>query len=262
MDTRLEKILSMKRPTYDWDGNLVQDEWAGFVRDLLPAGTQALKDRHGNLMAFVFQQGSPETPVLFSCHVDTVHNTCGVQTIVQNGNLAQTVDGECLGADDGAGLWLLLSMIDHGVPGAYIFHFGEEVGCIGSRWMAHHRADWLQGFDVAISFDRPNCSDVVTHLCGKKACDDEFAAKLSLQLNAHLPTTYSVSPSAQGGMTDIYHYIGLIKRCTNISVGYTRQHSPNETLDVDYLMGLRDACLMGLVASHEFPRVILQAVAS
>ena len=38
-----------------------------------------------------------------------------------------------LGADDKAGMVILLYMIEKKIPGLYYFFIGEEVGCIGSN---------------------------------------------------------------------------------------------------------------------------------
>jgi hypothetical protein len=43
---------------------------------------------------------------------------------------------ECLGADCAAGVALMVSMIHARVPGYYVFHDGEEQGCLGSRFLA------------------------------------------------------------------------------------------------------------------------------
>ena len=39
-----------------------------------------------------------------------------------------------------AGIWLLLEMIDAGVPGVYALHYGEERGGVGSSGLAEHHA--------------------------------------------------------------------------------------------------------------------------
>lgn len=251
MDTVLNSILSLKRPTFTNQTSIAQESWSTEIKRLLPDSTIEMRDKYGNLMAYVYQQSHSFNPVLYVCHLDTVHRSTGAQLLSLQGTLLKSLDGECLGADDGAGVWLMLSMIEQQIPGAYLFHFAEEVGCYGSQWMYRNHADWLSRFETAISFDRPYCSDVVTHLCGRRACDDYFAFELADALSGHLPSEYLLSPSATGGMTDVFHYIGLIRRCTNISVGYTRQHSPAETLDLKYLMGLRDACL-SVFSRNEF----------
>jgi hypothetical protein len=68
-----------------------------------------------------------------------------------------------LGADDGAGIALLLRMIDNKIPGSYIFHLREEIGGTCAKGMAMHHSDFLVKFDRAITFDRRrNCSAQVS----------------------------------------------------------------------------------------------------
>lgn len=231
----LHDLLTLKRPS------LQQALWLDEVRTWLPDGCESHVDDDGDVMAFSITLGE-SAATLYCCHLDTVHHATGRQTLKQGdrpGTL-QTADGECLGADDGAGIWLLLEMIEEGVPGTYLFHLGEESGCIGSRWMSVHRRTWLRRFDRAISFDRPGTTDVITHLCGQRACTPGFALDVSLELTQRLPG-YELAPSNQGGSTDVRCYIGLIPECTNISIGYHRQHTSHEWLDETYLWALRDA---------------------
>ncbi len=185
-------------------------------------------------------------PTLFACHLDTVHTHSGYQQVRalrgRSGAL-HTPDGECLGADDGAGIWLMLEMIAAHVPGTYVFHVGEERGCQGSRWLAAHHHDWLAQFQRAIGFDRPGTTDVVSHFAGTRGCSPAFVMDLSCQLSAHLTGGYELAPCRTGGLTDVRHYIDLIPECTNISVGYHQQHRREEWLDVTYLTALRWAVL-------------------
>lgn len=233
----LTEILSFKRPT------LMQESWLPEVISWLPEDIEVHKSNDGEIMAISMEMG-PSPATLYSCHLDTVHHKLGRQVLMR-GERAGTLQGfdtECLGADDGAGIWLLLQMIEAKVPGGYVFHLGEEDGCIGSRWMARERKDWLQSFERCISFDRPGTSDVVTHFRGKRGCSPGFALTLALELTMRMPG-YFLSPCSGGGATDVMHYIGIIDECTNISIGYHRQHTPAESLDVNYLEALRDAIL-------------------
>jgi hypothetical protein len=183
--------------------------------------------------------------VLFACHLDTVHATNGYQRVHRQRDRAHalhTPDGECLGADDGAGIWLMLEMIEAGVPGTYVFHLDEERGCRGSRWLATHRRGWLRGFRWAIGFDRPGTSDVVTHFGGTRGCSPGFALDLAWALSSRL-SGYELAPCRTGGITDVRQYIGLIPECTNLSIGYHCQHRRAEWLDQRYLGNLRDAVI-------------------
>jgi len=46
------------------------------------------------------------------------------------------------------------------------------------------------------------------------------------------------APDDTGSYTDTAEFIGVIPECTNISVGYEREHSANETLNLDHFLDL------------------------
>lgn len=187
---------------------------------------------------------------MFSAHVDTVHGYEGRQIISYDSEMeiihkptkhaAQW--GDCLGADDGAGIWLLLQMLEAGVPGVYVFHYGEEKGGVGSSGIASDFPDFLRKFDRAIAFDRKGTTDIITHQAGGRCCSDEFAKTLAGELNA-VGQKLSMAPDNGGIFTDTANYIEVIPECTNISCGYEGAHGPSEYVDVEYLFRLRDALL-------------------
>ena len=185
---------------------------------------------------------------MFSAHVDTVHSYSGRQVVEYDTDMnilfkpstKREQFGDCLGADDGAGIWLLLQMIDAGVPGTYMFHYGEERGGIGSSDIATHHQEFLAKFDRAIAFDRKGTTDVITHQGMGRCCSDKFARELAAALNA-TGSKLSMAPDNGGIFTDTANYTEIIPECTNISCGYESAHTSAEFLDVEYLFKLRDA---------------------
>lgn len=162
--------------------------------------------------------------------------------------------GECLGADDGAGLWIMLMMMRAGVPGLYAFHYGEEAGCVGSKNMAKiMRAEKtkpeaersaigrrLLDLKVAVAFDRKGTTEVITHQRGGRCCSDNFAKWLAAAINLNFPEAvkYTLAPSDNGVYTDTASYTDYIPECTNIAVGYVGQHGEQEVQDLRYLFAL------------------------
>jgi len=188
---------------------------------------------------------------MFSAHVDTVHRTAGRQAVEYDHELGIMLkthdplktDNECLGADDGAGIWVLLQMIKADVPGTYVFHYGEEVGGIGSSAIAIDHKPWLAQFDRAIAIDRKGTEDVITHQGWGRCCSDDFAKALSAQLNM-AGQNHSFKPDNGGVFTDTANYTDDIPECTNLSCGYDAQHTHNENLDVEFLIRLKDALIV------------------
>jgi hypothetical protein len=135
-----------------------------------------------------------------------------------------------LGADDGAGVAMLMHLIHSGVRAYYIFTQGEEVGGIGAKFIADNYPLLLEEFDRAIAFDRRGIDSVITHQGWTRCCSDEFADALSDALNVDESLMYL--PDDSGVYTDTAEFTDVIPECTNISVGYYHEHTDKEYLDI------------------------------
>lgn len=204
------------------------------VKTLTKLGVKPSFDTLDNIFVTV---GVSKT--LFTAHVDTVHRNGGYQPVKLVDNVFQldSLTGYCLGADDASGIFVLLSLIQAGVPGTYLFTRGEERGGVGAKHVAKDEA-FLRQFDRAIAFDRRGYSDIVTHQAMGRCASDEFAEALSNQLN-DLGLLYM--PCDGGIYTDTAEFTHLIPECTNVSVGYFNEHSNKETQDWTYLQALVEA---------------------
>lgn len=228
----LQEMLSYRRPAWS------KTEGQFIHKFITPLGI--VQDGTGNCIKRI-----GTAPVLWSCHTDTVHGTGGRQKVRKaNGiyhlaqrNTNQASRGNCLGADDGAGVWLMCELIKARVEGLYIFHAGEEHGGIGSQWLEKNTPKVLEGIQFAIALDRRGTRDVITHQFSARCCSDAFARSLArgLDMDYHL--------SDGGVFTDTANYTDAIGECTNLSVGYANEHSPQETLDVQHLAALRNALI-------------------
>jgi hypothetical protein len=181
------------------------------------------KDAYGNRILYC-----KDSRVMISTHTDTVHRTGGKQSIRVHNGILRTARSNCLGADDTAGIYAALRMIDAGVKATFVFHRDEEIGGLGSKWLARTYPGWLQEFDVCLALDRRGTSDIITHQLFSRSASDLFAWSLADQLDlGHQP--------AEGLYTDSVNYTHLIPECSNISVGYQDEHTPGEYLDIEYL---------------------------
>lgn len=189
-------------------------------------------DRHGNYVLVVGD--NPE--VAFMAHHDTVHKKSGKQVVWVEDDFIYS-DGDCLGADCTTGVYIILNMIEAKIPGVYIIHEAEEVGCIGSSALVKDNPLWLETVNFAISFDRYGTKSIITHQMGERTCSDAFADSLASILDMeHVSDT-------RGSFTDSYEYRGVVPECTNLSVGYYSQHTSKETQDIVYLENLIDALI-------------------
>lgn len=222
----LEFALSLNRP----HGGTGVTALCNYIVERIGEGDLSV-DFCGNIHVDMRDDSSNKT--LFTCHVDTVHRKDGDNTFMYMGQyMLASTQGQPLGADDGAGVALLLHMIDNRVPGYYVFFQGEEKGGIGSSWLALNDQELLSNFDRAITFDRKGTHSVITHqMCGR-SCSDDFAYDLSDALNKECEDFMFV-PDDTGVYTDTAEFVNLIPECTNISVGYFSEHTPSEKLDLE-----------------------------
>jgi hypothetical protein len=200
------------------------------LEDLLPKNIQ--KDEFGNYFLKI-----GETHTLFTCHLDTATYKTEKVTHVEFDNFIKTDGTTILGADDKAGVTILLWMIEHKIPGLYYFFLGEEQGCVGSRLAT--KLDF-SNYKRCISFDRRGYSSVITNQLGQICCSDEFAIDLSKKLTEQ---GLKYSPDPTGIFTDSAMFMDIIPECTNLSVGYFNEHSESEKQDIVFLEKLCKVCL-------------------
>ena len=226
--THLYRACSVKRPA---DG-IGEAKLAAYMAVEFGA---TMIDGAGNVH---FDRRTNGERTLWTAHLDSVHHHEGPNTIEQDGRFWRA-SGDVLGADDGAGVALIAHMLYKGVAGYFILFRAEEVGGAGSKWLASEMPDLLTQFDQAIAFDRAGYYDVITHQAGVRCCSDEFAEALAQQLSFE-ESGLMFMPSDTGVYTDTAEFTSLIPECTNISVGYFKQHSTNEHQDVEFLQQLAE----------------------
>lgn len=186
-------------------------------------------DKFGN---YYYQIGSSRT--VFASHLDTAcKNYQRINHIIED-NMVKTDGTTILGADDKAGVTLLLWLIKNKIPGLYYFFIGEEVGCIGSGKASI--LEIFKNYDRIVSFDRRGTESVITHQSYVRTCSDEFALALSKQLNQYGDLKYEIDDT--GVYTDSAEFKEVIPECTNISVGYYNEHTTKESQDLIHLTKL------------------------
>jgi len=196
-------------------------------------------DAIGNL--HVDNRHDETSRTLFVAHVDTVHREDGANKIYKTKHMWYA-DGAPLGADDGAGCAMLMHMLHANVAGYYIFTQGEECGGIGATYLAEHSKELLGEFDRAIAFDRKGIDSVISHQGWGRCCSDAFAQALSDALNSN--DAFMYSPDDTGVYTDTAEFTDYIPECTNISVGYDKEHSDKESLDIRHYEALAETVLV------------------
>lgn len=211
-------------------------------------------DSSGNIIAMV----DDKSDILFSCHTDTCH---GMKESDEDKPQALCFDpafghlfledqksAGVLGADDGAGVYLMLEMIKAKVPAKYIFHAGEERGGIGAKAFVTNPANtaFIDDLSAVIALDRHcrGAPEVITHQGGRECASRETADWIAHQLNqVEFNFAEDWKQSSGGVYTDSKEYASLVPECLNLTVFYDKQHSPQEILDVYELEKLRRALI-------------------
>lgn len=189
-------------------------------------------DAHGNYILVV----GDNPDIAFMAHHDTVHTVGGLQKLQVKDDIIRS-NADCLGADCTTGVWLILEMIKAQVPGVYVVHAAEEIGCKGSSALVNDAPPWLDNIKAAISFDRYGTRSIITHQMGMRTASDDFSVSLAEALGMDMVA------DPNGSYTDSNEYASIVPECTNISVGYYDQHSSKETQDLNFAYELRDALI-------------------
>lgn len=198
------------------------------------------KDKFGNYYKVI---GDSNT--MFTSHLDNhTSNTININRRFFNkdGDDFYTSDGNSiLGADDKAGVVIMLNMIHNSIPGVYYFFIGEEAGGVGSGKIRDNfkDIDCLRGIKKCISFDRRGYDSLIIKQSGKTSCSIDFAKSL---LSSFASNGIKLNLDPTGIYTDSYEFIDLIPECTNISVGYFNEHTNKETQNITFLENLCKAC--------------------
>ena len=201
------------------------------------------EDQFGNYYKII---GDKQPKVMFTSHLDTADREQKVTNLyskVQNGDEIIYTDGSTiLGADDKAGVAVMLYMMSHNIPGLYYFFIGEERGGIGSNALAgvFDNTPYLKEVKKCISFDRRRTVSVITHQLGRQCCSNEFGTALCKEYNK---SGLSLSLDPGGIYTDSASFMDDIPECTNISVGYENEHTGRELQNISYLERLAKASL-------------------
>jgi hypothetical protein len=216
--------------------------------DLFPILPQDLDmDDFGNL----YKQIGDKPSTMFACHLDTATSARTKINHVFEGDIIKTDETSILGADDKAGVAIILNMIENKIPGLYYFFLGEEVGCLGSKKVADiHKVTPLDNIKKVISFDRRGTTSIITHQCSARCCSEEFGTALGEALNkAGLEvygndTVLAYKNDSTGLYTDSAQFTRIYPECTNISVGYQSEHTFNEQQNIKHLEKLAEAVLL------------------
>jgi hypothetical protein len=184
--------------------------------------------------------------VMFTSHLDTADREQKETKLYsrQEGEdeIIITDGSTILGADDKAGVAVMLYMMAHNVKGLYYFFIGEERGGIGSNLLStgFESTEHVKNIKKCVSFDRRKTISVITHQLGRECCSNDFGTALCKEFNK---SGLNLSLDPTGVYTDSASLMDDIPECTNVSVGYENEHTNEELQNITYLEKLSKACL-------------------
>ncbi len=154
-----------------------------------------------------------------------------------DGDFVKTDGNTNLGADDKAGVTIMINLMSEGVPGLYYFFMGEESGCVGSSSLSRVYKNKVESgalpqVNKCIAFDRRGYDSVITEQMSSECCSDVFAKDLAAKLNEY---GFWFKPDPTGVYTDSAEFVDVISECTNLSVGYFSEHTTSEKQDLEFL---------------------------
>ena len=188
-----------------------------------------------------------------AAHIDTVQPLRPVQIVQQNGVLVgYDLHGQRtgIGADDKAGVFVCLELLERCQNIAVALFAAEEIGCFGAK---HAPAGWFDGVGSVVEFDCPGHGLVSYSSGGERlfANDGEFIQTAAPVLQAHGLTRFQHHP-----FTDV---MALRRRfgfsCLNLSCGYHNWHRPDEYVVVAEVEAAVNAgeALIAALASRAYP---------
>lgn len=169
---------------------------------------------------FIYAVG--DIPVALCAHMDTVFTNTPVDIYYdKEANVLWSPQG--LGADDRAGVWAILSILKTQLRPSVIFTMDEECGGLGASALIKKYKKPLTDLKYVIQLDRQGMDDCVFY-----DCDNRDFVEYVESFGFH---------EQIGSFTDISIICPEWKVAgVNLSVGYFREHSPTETLNVSYLL--------------------------
>jgi len=191
-----------------------------------------------------------ESDTMFASHLDTAaHSRRKVKHVFDSietksggqEHFIETDGTTVLGADDRAGVVVMLNMIEHKIPGLYYFFMGEESGTVGSSNILEDNPEFFEPYKKCISFDRKGYTSVITVQMGQRCCSPAFTTQLANELATLSGYDFKGDPT--GIYTDSAVFMDVIPECTNISVGYYNEHSTAEFQNITFLEDLCEAVL-------------------
>lgn len=180
-----------------------------------------LKKHYTNVITtkeYVMAQG--ETPIALIAHLDTVF-PYGKRKIYYDREAQVIWSPNGLGADDRAGVFAILLIIQHGFRPTVIFTTDEELGCLGADKLVLDYSEPPWPINYIIQLDRQGANDCVFYNCNNPEFEKYIEEFGFISDFGSFSDISAICPS--WGVAGV-----------NLSVGYINEHTLQETLHVKF----------------------------
>ena len=189
---------------------------------------EIVTDRFNNVC---IRKGKPGVVPCLAAHLDTVHEPGTVRIVEHEGRLSGVDESgkpTGCGADDKAGVFVCLELLEQYDQIKVILFAGEEIGGRGAQ---HAPEEWFKDVGYLIEFDCPG-RGLVSYTSGYErlfANDREFIQTAAPVMQAHGLTRWQHHPFSDVMiLRHRFHF-----SCLNLSCGYYRWHQPDEFLVIN-----------------------------
>jgi putative aminopeptidase FrvX len=206
-------------------------------------GIKVAQDKYGNVIALLSNDEDGVGVTLgLNAHMDTVFAFGADRKIFRKTEGGEDIfftNDKCLGADDRAGLEIVLSLMEEFGNKESELHksfFGtliawitidEETGCIGAEHLARE-SKLFEDLDMSITFDRRNERDIVWRNSWQEFCDPSYA-QVFIKASRLQGMNYEL---ATGSISDAVTSSENGVNSVNLSVGYNHEHSSEEMINL------------------------------
>ena len=164
---------------------------------------------------FIYAEGN--IPVMLLAHMDTVFKS-PPSNIQKVGNVIHADNG--LGADDRAGIYAILDIVEKGYRPHILFLEDEEIGGVGAKLFA--KSSIKPNINYMVELDRRGVQDAVFYDCD----NEEFT-------NYILAFGFKEAYGSFSDISTIAPELGVAG--VNLSIGYSLEHTKSEFLALDVL---------------------------
>lgn len=163
-----------------------------------------------------------DIPIALVAHLDTVFKT-PPQTIYYDKEKCVMWSPEGLGADDRAGVFAIIKILQAGLRPTVIFTTDEEKGALGAEKLVQEVPQPFTELKYVIQLDRRGSNDCVFYNCGNETFT-EYVETFGFAEN-------------YGSFSDISVICPAWKIAgVNLSIGYDDEHSVTETLNTTHML--------------------------